>query len=210
MKVIGEFTENSRRENLLAEGRPYVATWETAPGYVEVPGISEVAVRVDDKTGQPVVYMRWMVANLRITGDKEATLDALESHSPAGDDWAKCLRTNREQCPPSLLESGAIALLALIASPSARQEKGLGTLLAVAFAEKVLAPLGVRAFWIQPLPLVEHVATGVFKPMHAADSAKQQQARFRLEQHYERGMDAMPACPNYLRVDLATPENACG
>lgn len=208
MKLIGEFTDNCRRESLLADGHHYVATWEIAPGYVEVPGISEIAVRVDDDAGQPVVYMRWMVADLRITGGKDGVLDALESHSPTGDDWANCLRTNCEQCPPSLLEAGAIALLALIVSPKARQGQGLGTPLAVAFAGKVLAPLGVRAFWIQPLPLVEHVATGVFKPMHGVDSAKQQQARDRLELHYERSMEAMPTCPNYLRVDLAAPENA--
>lgn len=203
MKVIGDFTEDSQRGELLADGRRYAATWEATPGYVEIPGITEFAVRVDDEAGNDVLYMRWLVVDLGVTGGKDGTLEALESHSPVGDDWAACLKANCEQCPPSLMEAGAIALLALIVSPPAVQGHGLGTPLARAFAEKVLAPLGVRAFWIQPEPLVEHPATGLFKPMHDAGSPKQDLARGRLERHYERSIDAKWTCPSYLRVDLA-------
>lgn len=208
MKVIGEFTENSQRESLQADGRRYLATWEATPGFVEIPGITEFSVRVDDEAGDAVLYMRWLLVDMSITGAKDSTLEALESHSPVGDDWAACLRAHCEQCPPSLLEAGAIALLALIVSPPAYQGHGLGTPVARAFAEKVLAPLGVRAFWIQPMPLVEHAATGVFKPMHQADSSIRDQARDRLEKHYERSMDAKWTCPNYLRVDLTPPTPA--
>ena len=202
MKLIGEFTASSQRDTLRADGRRYVATWESTPGYVEIPGITEFGVRIDDEAGNAVLYMRWMVVDLGITGGKEATLEAIESHSPVGDDWAACLRANCEQCLPSLMEAGAIALLALIVLPPAYQGQGLGTPLARAFAQKVFAPLGVRAFWIQPLPLVEDAATGIFKPMHEVDSPIMDQARDRLERHYERSIDAKWTCPHYLRVDL--------
>ncbi|MDP1610274.1 MAG: hypothetical protein Q8M11_04410 [Sulfuritalea sp.] len=208
MKLVGEFSASSQREALCADGRQYLATWESTPGYVEVPGITELAVQVDDEAGNAVLYMRWLVVDLGITGGKDATLDAIESHSPVGNDWAACLRANCEQCPPSLMESRAIALLALIASPPACQGHGLGTPLARAFAHKVLVPLGVRAFWIQPVPLVEDATTGIFKPMHAADSPRMDQARDRLEKHYEQSMDAKWTCPSYLRVDLASPEES--
>jgi len=207
MKVIGEFAEGSQRETLLADGRRYVATWESSAGYVEVPGITEIKVQIDDEAGGTVLYMLWLLVDMKITGGKAGTLEALESHSPTGSDWAACLARNCEQCPPSLLEAGAIALLALIASPPACQGHGLGTPLARAFAETVLARFGVRAFWIQPMPLVEHAATGVFKPKHDAGSLKFDQAKDRLEKHYERSMDAKWTCPDYLRVDLAPPEN---
>ncbi|OHC68698.1 MAG: hypothetical protein A3H93_17285 [Rhodocyclales bacterium RIFCSPLOWO2_02_FULL_63_24] len=202
MKLIGEFTANSQRDTLRADRRQYVATWEATPGYVEIPGITEFAARIDGEAGNAVLYMRWLVVDLTITGGKDATLDAIESHSPVGNDWAACLRANCEQCPPELMAAGAIALLALIASPPAYQGRGLGTPLARAFAQKVFAPLGVRAFWIEPMPLVEHAATGIFKPMHAADSPTMDQARDRLEKHYERSIDAKWTCPHYLRVDL--------
>ncbi|MCX7155096.1 MAG: hypothetical protein NTW45_01465 [Rhodocyclales bacterium] len=208
MKVIGEFTEDNQRESLLADGHRYVATWESSAGYVEVPGITEIKVQVDDEVGDAVLYMRWLLVDIRITGGKDGTLEALESHSPTGNDWAACLRRNCEQCPPSLLEAGAIALLALIASPHARQGHGLGTPLASAFAETVLARFGVRAFWIQPMPLVEHAATGIFKPANEVDASKFARARDRLEKHYERSMDAKWTCPDYLRVDLAPSEKA--
>ncbi|MCX7165205.1 MAG: hypothetical protein NTV11_02900 [Rhodocyclales bacterium] len=206
MKVIGEFSEDCVRETLRADSRPYVVTWESSPGLVEVPGITEFAVRVDDEAGDAVLYMRWLVVDIIITGGKEGTLEALESHSATGDDWAACLRRNCEQCPPSLMEAGAIALLALIVSPAAYQGQGLGTPLARAFAQTVLARLGVRAFWIQPMPLVENAATGIFKPQHEPDSPKFDQARDRLEKHYEDSIDAKWTCPNYLRVDLTPPE----
>lgn len=202
MKQIGEFGASSRRDTLRADGRQYAATWEATEGYVEVPGITEFAARVDDEAGNAALYMRWLVVDLGITGGKDATLEAIESHSPTGNDWAACLRENCEQCPPALMETGAIALLALIVSPPAAQGQGLGTPLARAFAQKVFAPLGVRAFWIQPMPLVEDVATGIFKPMHQMDSPKMDQARDRLEKHYEKSIDAKWTCPNYLRVDL--------
>lgn len=206
MKVIGEFTEDSQAEALVADGHPYVAMWESSPGFVEVPGITEIRVRVDDEAGSSVLFMRWLVVNLKITGSKEATLEALESHSSTGDDWANCLRTNCEQCPPSLMEADAIALLALIASPPEYQGHGLGTPLARAFAETVLARLGVRAFWIQPVPLVENAATGIFKPEYEPDSPIFEQAKDRLEKHYERSIDAKWTCPSYLRVDLTPAE----
>ena len=203
MKVIGDFTDESRREGLLADGRRYVATWESSAGYVEVPGITEIKVQVDDEAGDAVLYMLWLLVDIKTTGGKDGTLEALESHSATGSDWAACLRRNCEQCPPALLEADAIALLALIASPPARQGQGLGTPLASAFAETVLARFGIRAFWIQPMPLVEHAATGVFKPTQEANPKKFDQARVRLEKHYERSMDAKWTCPDYLRVDLA-------
>ena len=206
MKVIGEFTEDSQRETLRADGRLYVATWESSPGFVEIPGITDFSVRVDDEAGNAVLYMRWLLVDINVTGGKGGTLEALESHSPTGDDWAACLRRNCEQCPPSLMEADAIALLALIVSPPAYQGHGLGTPLARAFAETVLARFGVRAFWIQPMPLVEHEATGIFKPEHEPDSPKSDQARGRLEKHYERSIDAKWTCPNYLRVDLTPSE----
>lgn len=202
MKLIGEFTASSQRDILRADGRRYLATWESTPGYVEIPGIAEFAAQIDDEAGNAVVYLRWLVVDLRITGGKDATLEAIQSHSPVGDDWAACLRENCEQCPPSLLEADAIALLALIVSPPAYQGRGLGTPLARAFAQKVFAPLGVRAFWIQPVPLVEDAATGVFKPGHQVDSPGMDQARDRLERHYENSIDAKWTCPHYLRVDL--------
>lgn len=206
MKVIGEFTADSQRETLQVDGRPYVATWEASAGYVEVPGITEYAVRVDDAAGNDLVYMRWLLVDMGVTGGKDGTLEALESHSPVGDDWAACLRRNCEQCPPSLMQAGAIALLALIASPPEHQGHGLGTPLARAFAQTVLARRGVRAFWIQPMPLVEHAATGAFKPKHQTDSPLFDQAKGRLERHYERSIDAKWTCPDYLRVDLVPPE----
>jgi hypothetical protein len=208
MKLVGEFSASSRRETLRADGRQYLATWESTSGYVEIPGITELAVQVDDEAGNAVLYMRWLVVDLGVTGGKDATLDAIESHSPVGNDWAACLRANCEECPPSLMEAGAIALLALIASPPACQGHGLGTPLARAFAQKVLVPLGVRAFWIQPVPLMEHAATGVFKPMHEAGSSRMDQAQSRLEKHYELSMDAKWTCPSYLRVDLDQDEEA--
>jgi hypothetical protein len=204
MKVIGDFTEDKQREALLANGRRYVATWESSAGYVEVPGITEIKVQVDDEAGDAVLYMRWLLVDVKTTGGKDGTLEALESHSATGSDWAACLKRNCEQCPPSLLEAGAIALLALIASPPARQGYGLGTPLASDFAEKVLTRFGVRAFWIQPMPLVEHAATGVFKPTHEVDASKFAMAKDRLEKHYERSMDAKWTCPDYLRVDIAS------
>ena len=203
MKVIGEFAKDSQHEALLADGRRYVATWESTAGYVEVPGITEIKVQVDDEAGNAVLYMLWLLVDIRTTGGKDGTLEALESHSATGSDWAACLRRNCEQCPPSLLEADAIALLALIASPPERQGHGLGTPLASAFAETILKRFGVRAFWIQPMPLVEHAATGVFKPTQEVDASKFDQARVRLEKHYERSMDAKWTCPDYLRVDLA-------
>lgn len=206
MKLLGEFSADSRRDALSVDGRRYAATWESAPGYVEIPGLSEITARIDDEAGNDVLYMRWLLVDLGIAGGKDATLEAIESHSPTGNDWAACLRENCEQCPPSLMESGAIALLALIVSPPAQQGHGLGTPLAKAFAQKVLAPLGVRAFWIQPVPLVEHAATGIFKPMHDTDSPTMHQARNRLEKHYERSLDAKWTCPTYLRVDLDQAE----
>lgn len=206
MKVIGEFTQSSQHETLHVDGRRYVATWESSPGFVEVPGITELTVRVDDEAGNAVLYMRWLLVDIKITGGKSGTLEALESHSSTGDDWATCLRANCEQCPPSLLEAGAIALLALIVSPPEYLGHGLGTPLARAFAERVLSRFGVGAFWIEPMPLVEHAATGIFKPMHEANSLKSDQARDRLEKHYERSIGAKWTCPNYLRVDLTPAE----
>lgn len=206
MKVIGEFTENSRRQPLLADGRPYVATWESEPGFVEVPGLTEFRVRVDDEAGNAVLYMRWLLADIRLAGGKDGVLEALECHSPEGGDWAACMKRNREHCPPSVMAAGAIALLALIASPPAYKGRKLGTPLARAFAEAVLAPRGVRAFWIKPVPLTEHAATGFFKPPHEPDSIAFHQARERLEKHYERSLDAEWTCSDYLRVDLVPPE----
>ena len=206
MKVIGVFTESSRREPLFAEGRPYSANWESEPGFVEVPGLTEFKVRVDDESGNAVLYMRWLLADINRAGGKDGVLDALECHSPEGEDWAACMRRNRERCPPSVMEADAIALLALIASPPAYQGRRLGTPLARAFAKKVLAPRGVRAFWIKPVPLMEHAETGFFKPPHEPGSTAFHQAQDRLEKHYERSLDAEWTCPDYLRVDLAPSE----
>jgi hypothetical protein len=208
MKVLEEFTENCRQETLYADGRAYLATWEASPGFVEVPGISEIAVRVNGTDEQPILYMRWLVVDLRTTGGKEATLEALESHSLIGNDWATCLKAQCEQCPPSLLENDAIALLALIASPPAHQGTGLGTPLSKAFAQQVLTRLGVRAFWIEPVPLVENPATGIFKPLRDPDQNKVDDAQSRLQSHYQRSIGAKLSCPNYLRVDLDPPAGA--
>lgn len=208
MKVIGEFTEHCQHEPLRSDGRTYRATWEASGGFVEIPGITEIAVRIDDADEDPVLYMRWLVVDLAITGGKAGTLAALESHSPIGEGWAKCLQAQCAQCPPSLLEGGAIALLALIASPPAHQGTGLGTPLGKAFAQVVLTRFGVKAFWLEPMPLVEHPATGIFKPIRDPDPARVDDARFRLERHYQRSLDAKWTCPNYLRVDLASAVSA--
>lgn len=206
MKVIGEFTDQCQHETLVCDGRDYRATWEASGGFVKVPGITEIAVRIDAPGGEPVLYMRWLLVDVSMTGGKAETLAALESHSPMGEGWARCLQRQCEQCPPSLLEGGAIALLALIASPPAHQGTGLGTPLGKAFAQTVLTRFGVRAFWLEPMPLVEHPATGIFKPIRDPDPARVDDARSRLERHYRRSLDAKWTCPNYLRVDLEVPE----
>ena len=202
MKVFGEFGENSRHATLLANGRTYPATWVAAPGYVEIPGLTEFNVRVDDESGEGILYMLWLVADIGLTGGKEGVLEALESHSQEGADWAACMQRNRDHCPPAVMAAEAIGLLSLIATPPGRQGRGLGTPLARAFAGTVLAPLGVRSFWIKPVPLAEHPASGFFKPQHAPDSAAFRDASNRLEKHYEQSLDAEWTCSDYLRVDL--------
>lgn len=202
MRVIGDFTQDSQCEPLLVDGHAYRATWESDPGFVEIPGLTEYKLRVDDETGNAVVFMRWLVADINITGGKDGMLEALECHSPDGADWATCLAKSCQDCPPALIEGGAVALLALIASAPARQGHGLGTPLAKAFARAVLVPRGVRAFWIKPVPLTEHAATGFFKPQHAPDTAAFHDAKDRLEKYYECSLDAEWTCPDYMRADL--------
>ncbi len=202
MKVIGEFSRQSRHKPLEYDGRSYRATYEAEPGYVEIPGISEYKVRVDDPAGEPVVYMRWLVADLDKVGGKTGLLEALESHSQTGADWAACLAANCRKCSQGIGEHDAIALLAFIASADAYHGRGLGTPLAKAFAETVLAAKGVHAIWVHPFPLQEHPATGFFKPLFAPDSPAFREAQDRLEKHYERSLGAETTCPDYLRADL--------
>ncbi len=206
MKYIGAFSEARQREALHANGRAFWTTWESEPGFVEVPGLTEYRVRVDDDAGKAVVFMRWLTADIGIAGGPEGVLEALESHSGEGEDWAACLRQNREQCPPAGMQTGAIALLALIASTPEYLGQGLGITLARFFAEQVLAARGVRAFWLQPVPLEKHAKSGLFKPRYERDSAAFRQASKRLERYYERSLDAKWTCPDYLRVDLVAPE----
>lgn len=208
MKVIGDFSEDSQCVPLLVDGHRYLATWESDGGYVEIPGLTEYKVRVDEdnKSRQPVVYMRWLVADIHATGGKEGLLDALECHSPDGMDWAACLRKNCHECSDSVIAGGAIALLALIAAAPGQQGHGLGTPLAKAFAQAILTPVGVRAIWIKPVPLKEHEATGFFKPEHATNSPAFLYAKDHLEKHYERSLDAAWTCPDYLRADLTPLE----
>jgi hypothetical protein len=205
MKIIGQFTEDAQRVSLSVNGQEYTAIWEDDPGFVDLPGLTEIKARIDatdDSTDGPVLIMRWLIADITIAGGKQGVLEALESFSHEGSDWAECMRMNRDNCPPSVMRAGAIALLSLIASPPAAQGQGLGTPLARAFAETVLAARGVRSFWIKPVPLVEHPATGFFKPEHDVDSVAFSEASERLELHYERSLDAEWTCPDYLRVDL--------
>jgi len=203
MKLFGEFGDDARRATLRAEGRDYAATWLEDPGFVEIPGLTQFDVRVDDGAGAAVLYMRWLVADLRLIGGKEGVLEALESHSQEGADCAACMQRNRDQCPPEVMAADAIGLLTLIVAPAGAQGRGLGTPLARAFAETVLARVGVRSFWIKPVPLAEHPATGFFKPPHEADTAAFREASSRLEKHYERSLDAEWTCSDYLRVDIA-------
>lgn len=202
MKIIGGFTRHSRREPIAVDGKTYAVTWEAEPGYVEIRGISEVKLRVDDDAGQPVVFMRWLVADVRAIGGKEEVFDALESHSPDGADWSACLRRNCAQCAEDVETVSAIALLSLIVTASPYQGRGLGTPLARAFAEQVLGRSGVSAIWIKPVPLREHPTSGVFKPLFDPDTAAFRVAKDRLERHYESSLDAKWTCPDYLRVDL--------
>jgi GNAT superfamily N-acetyltransferase len=205
MKVIGEFSELAASTPLSVDGDAYRAIWEADSGYVEVPGLMEYRVRVDDAAGAPVVFMRWLVADLNAAGSKDGLLDALASHSPDGADWAACLARNCEDCSRSFAEGGSVALLALIAADPAYQGHGVGTPLARAFAEAVLAPRGVRAMWIKPVPLREHAETGIFKPKYDPATPAFDAVKARLERHYERSLDAAWTCPDYLRADL-TPQ----
>jgi hypothetical protein len=205
MKIIGKFTEDAQHVSLSVNGQEYKAIWEDDPGFVDLPGLTEIKARIDDKAGDPVLIMRWLIADITIAGGKQGVLEALESFSHEGSDWAECMRMNRDNCPPSVMRAGAIGLLSLIASPPASQGHGLGTPLARAFAETVLTRHGVRSFWIKPVPLVEHPATGFFKPEHDIDSPAFSTASERLELHYERSLDAEWTCPDYLRVDLVPP-----
>ncbi len=202
MKVIGDFSKRSRVGSLDAEGRTYRLRWEREAGYVSVAGISEVKTRIDDDAGQPVVFMRWLVADFRKVGGPDGLFDALESHSPDGADWASCLRRNCRAGQADMSAIRAIALLSLIATTPPYQGRHLGTPLARAFAETVLRRLGVHAIWIKPVPLREHQDTGMFKPVYDTDTAAFQMAKDRLERHYQRSLDAKWTCPDYLRVDL--------
>jgi hypothetical protein len=206
MKVIGDFSDLCLSTALTVDGRAYRATWEADPGYVEVPGLTEYRVRVDDAVGAPVVFMRWLVANLNTAGSKDALLEALASHSADGADWAACLARNCEDCSRAFVEGGSVALLALIAADAAYKGHGVGTPLAKAFAIAVLAPRGVRAMWIKPVPLREHAETGIFKPKHDPTTPAFGDAKVRLEKHYESSLDATWTCPDYLRADLSAPE----
>lgn len=201
MKVVGEFTENSHCLPLEVQGTAYRAIWEADPGYVEVPGVTEYRVEIDDDRGQAAVFMRWLVADLDGVGGKEGLLDALESHSQEGADWAACLRAHCE-CQDKYGAGDAIALLSLIADAPDFKGRGAGTKLARAFADAVLAPRGVRAMWIKPVPLREDAATGVFKPVGDAASSGYAHAQAHLERHYERSLDASWTCPDYLSVEL--------
>ena len=206
MKVIGEFSEAATKTPLCIEDQTYSALWEADSGYVEVPGLSEYRVRVDDAQGVAVVFMRWLVADLATTGNKDGLLEALASHSPDGADWAACLARNCEDCARAFTEGGAVALLALIAAAPEYIGHGVGTPLARAFAQTVLAPRGVRAMWIKPVPLTENAETGIFKPMIDPRSPGFDAAADRLKKHYERSLHAAGACPDYLRADLLPPE----
>lgn len=205
MKVIGEFTENSQRDPLVIDGKAYTVTWEADGGFMEIPGLTEYRVRVDEEGGNTVAAMRWLVANIAEAGGKEGVLEALEGHSPDGADWAACLKRNCQACPTYIIEGGAVALLQLIACVPEYQGQGIATRLAKAFGDAVLSPRGVRAIWIKPVPLQEHAPTGFFKPVHASDAPAFLQAKDRLEQHYVRSLDANWTCPDYLRADLTPP-----
>lgn len=202
MKAIGSFSANSQQTTLVANGCAYAALWEAEPGNVEIAGIEEFKVRVDDEAGQAMLYMNWMLVDVARVGGKDEVLDVLESHSLEGHEWAGCMKENRDRCPPSVMAGGAIALLTLIVSPTEYQGQGLGTPLARAFADAILAPRGVRAFWIKPVPLAEHPDSGFFKLEFPVKSAAFSEASSRLERHYERSLDAEWTCPDYLRVDL--------
>jgi GNAT superfamily N-acetyltransferase len=205
MKILGDFTEDSHCDPLPLDGNTYSATWEVDGGFVELPGLTEYRVLVTEASGDTVAAMRWLVADIELAGGKEAMLDALESHSPDGADWADCLRRNCETCPTYIVEGGAVALLKLIAAAPAFQGQGIGTRLAKAFGDAVLAPRGVRAIWIKPMPLKQHAVSGFFKPEHDSDTPAYLTAKDRLEKHYQRSLDADWTCPDYLRADLTPP-----
>jgi GNAT superfamily N-acetyltransferase len=207
MKVIGEFTESAESSRLIVEGQTFTALWEADPGYVEIPGLTEYRVQVNDVGGEPVVYMRWLVADLNAAGNKEGLLESLASHSPDGADWAACLARNCEDCSRAFVEGGSVALLALIADDPSHRGQGVGTPLARAFAQSVLAPHGVRAMWIKPVPLREHAETGIFKPKYDPASQVFDDAQARLQKYYQRSLDAAWTCPDYLRADLAPPSD---
>jgi len=76
MRLFGKFGEEARSATLRADGRDYAATWMEDPGFVEIPGLTQFDVRVDDAAGEAVLYMRWLVADLRLIGGKEGVLDA--------------------------------------------------------------------------------------------------------------------------------------
>lgn len=204
MKIFGEFSTASRREALLVGGHTYEARWEEDTGFVQVPGLTEYNVRIDDDAGDAMVFMRWLVADVEALGGKDGLLEALESYSPDAADWATCLAKNCGDCAPFVVrQHGALALLQLIAAEPHHQRRGLNVPLARAFAETVLVRLGVRAIWIKPVPLAEHPPTGIFKPIDAPDTAAFNEAVERLARHYRRSLDAQPACPDYLRAPLA-------
>ena len=95
-----------------------------------------------------------------------------------------------------------MALLSFIVNDPAYKGRGVGTPLARAFANSVLASHGVRAMWIKPVPLREDSATGIFKPKYDPSSEAFGEAKERLEKHYERSLDASWTCPDYLRADV--------
>lgn len=202
MKAFDSFSRNCAHAALVVKGQAHAARWETDPGYVEIPGIERFKVRVDDETGKTMLYMSWLLVDIDGVGGKGRVLEALESYSLEGHEWAACMQKNRDRCPASVMEGGAIALLALIVSPPEYQGHGLGTALARAFADTVLAPRGVRAFWIKPVPLTQNADSGIFKPGVSTKSAAFSEASSRLEKYYERSLDAEWTCSDYLRVDL--------